>query len=151
MYKHILIPTDGSDASRRTIAAGVKLAASLGARVTGLFAAPPATPILFRDRLPAGYDTPKHNEALIARAAKAHLAVIEKAAKAAGVRCNCLSVKSDYPAETILETAKKAKCDLIVMASHGRRGLRGLLLGSETQKVLAGSRLPVLVHRGTPG
>jgi nucleotide-binding universal stress UspA family protein len=147
MYKHILIPTDGSSASRGAIEAGVKLAKSLGARVTGVFAAPPATPIIFRNRLPSGYDTPRHNEVLIARAAAAHLAVIEKAAKAAGVRCSCLTVKSDFPADTILETAKKAKCDLIVMASHGRRGLRGLLLGSETQKVLAGSTIPVLVHR----
>ncbi len=115
--------------------------------MTGIIAAPPATPILFRNRLPSGYDTPRHNEALIERAAAAQLAVIEKAAKAAGVRCSCLSVTSDFPADTILETAKKAKCDLIVMASHGRRGLRGLLLGSETQKVLAGSKVPVLVHR----
>lgn len=147
MYKHILIPTDGSSASRSAIEAGVKLAKSLGARVTGLVAAPPATPIMFRNRLPSGYDTPRHNEVLIERAAAAHLAVIEKAAKAAGVRCSSLTVKSDFPADTILQTAKKAKCDLIVMASHGRRGLRGLLLGSETQKVLAGSTIPVLVHR----
>lgn len=147
MYKNILISTDGSSASRGAIEAGVKLAKALGARVTGLVAAPPATPIMFRNRLPSGYDTPRHNEVLIERAAAAHLAVIEKAAKAAGVRCSCLVVKSDFPADTILQTAKKAKCDLIVMASHGRRGLRGLLLGSETQKVLAASTIPVLVHR----
>lgn len=145
MYKHILIPTDGSSASRSAIEAGVRLAKALGARVTGVFAAPPATPIIFRNRLPSGYDTPRHNEVLIAHAAAAHLAVIEKAAKAAGVRCSCLSVKSDFPADTILETAKKAKCDLIVMASRGRRGLRGLLLGSETQKVLTHTNLPVLI------
>lgn len=147
MYKHILVPTDGTAASRGAILAAVKLARTLGARITGVFAAPPATPILFRNRLPAGYDTPRHNEVLIERAAAAHLEVIAKAARAAGVRCNCVSVKSDFPADTILETAKKAKCDLIVMASHGRRGLRGLLLGSETQKVLAASTIPVLVHR----
>ena len=109
MYKHILIPTDGSSASRGAIQAGVKLAKALGARVTGIIAAPPATPILFRNRHPSGYDTPRHNEALIERAAAAQLAVIEKAAKAAGVRCSCLSVTSDFPADTILETAKKAK------------------------------------------
>jgi nucleotide-binding universal stress UspA family protein len=147
MYKNILIPTDGSEASRRAIAAGVKLARALGARVTGLFAAPPATPIIFRNRVPSGYDTPRHNEALIARAAAAHLAVIEKAAKSAGVRCASIRVTSDYPADAVLETARKRGCDLIVMASHGRRGLRGLLLGSETQKVLAASKIPVLVHR----
>ncbi|MFY9315814.1 MAG: universal stress protein [Burkholderiales bacterium] len=147
MYKNILIPTDGSEASRRAIAAGVKLARALGARVTGLFAAPPATPIVFRDHLPAGYDTPRHNEALIARVAVAHLGVIERAAKAAGVRCACVKVVSDYPADAVLETVRKRGCDLIVMASHGRHGLRGLLLGSETQRVLAASKIPVLVHR----
>ncbi len=147
MYKHILIPTDGSDASRRAIAAGVGLARAVGARVTGLFAAPAATPILFRDRLPAGYATPRRNEVLIARAAAAHLAVIEDAARAAGVRCACVTMKSDFPSEAILATAKKSKCDLIVMASHGHRGLRGLLLGSETNKVLAASPIPVLVSR----
>lgn len=147
MYKHILLPTDGSEASRRAIAAGIELAARLGARVTGVFAAPPATPILFRNRLPAGYATPRHNESLIARAAAAHLAVIEKAAKAAGVKCASISVTSDFPADTILQTARRQRCDLIVMASHGRRGLRGLLLGSETQKVLTAGTVPVLVHR----
>ena len=147
MYKHILIPTDGSARSRRSIVAGVKLARAVGARVTGVFAAPAATPILFRDRLPAGYATPRRNEVLIARAAAAHLAVIENASKAAGVRCACVTVKSDFPAEAILATAKQSKCDLIVMASHGRRGLRGWLLGSETRKVLAASLIPVLVHR----
>ena len=147
MYKHILIPTDGSPRSRKSIAAGVKLAKSIGARVTGLVAAPPATPIMLRNRLPAGYDTPRHNEALIARAAAAHLAVIEKAAKAAGVKCACVNVTSDYPADTILQTVRKQRCDLIFMASHGRRGLRSLLLGSETQKVLAASTIPVLVYR----
>jgi nucleotide-binding universal stress UspA family protein len=144
MYKHILIPTDGSDASRRAIAAGMKLARTLGARV---FAAPAATPILFRDHLPAGYATPRQNEMLIARAAAAHLGVIERAARSAGVRCTCVTVKSDFPADAILATAKKSKCDLIVMASHGHRGLRGLLLGSETNKVLAASPIPVLVSR----
>ena len=147
MYKHILIPTDGSKLSQQAIVAGVKLARALGARVTGVFAAPAATPIQFRDHLPAGYATPRENEVLIARAAAAHLGVIEKAAKSARVRCVCVTVKSDFPADAILGMAKTAKCDLIVMASHGRRGLRGMLLGSETQKVLAASTIPVLVHR----
>jgi nucleotide-binding universal stress UspA family protein len=148
MYKHILLPTDGSPVSRRAVEAGVKLAAGLGARVTGVFAVPPATPILFRDKLPSGYATPQKNEALLSRAAEAHLEVIRKAAKAAGVRCEVLALKSDYPAETILKAARQAKCDLIVMASHGRSGIRGMLLGSETQKVLNTSPIPVLVYRG---
>jgi len=147
MYKNILIPTDGSDASRRAIDAGVKLARLAGARITAVFAAPAATPILFRGKLPAGYATPRENEVLIARAAAGHLGVIERAAKSARVPCTSVVVKSDFPAEAILGVARKSKCDLIVMASRGRRGLRGLLLGSETQKVLAAGTIPVLVQR----
>ncbi len=148
MYKHILLPTDGSELSRRAVLAGVKLARALGARVTGLFAAPAATPLVYRDFLPVGYGTPQRNAALIRRAAERHLDVVARAAKAAGVRCETVSVTDDYPADAILAQAKKRGCDLIFMASHGRRGLRGVLLGSETQKVLAASGLPVLVYRG---
>ena len=148
MFKHILIPTDGSVLSRNAAVAGVKLARALGARVTGLFAAPPATPLVYRDFLPVGYGKPQDNAALIKRAAQRHLEVIGRAAKAAGVRCETVSVIDDFPADAILSQAKKRGCDLIFMASHGRRGLRGALLGSETQKVLAGSSRPVLVYRG---
>ena len=148
MYKHILIPTDGSELSRRAVGAGVKLARALGARVTGLFAAPAATPLVYRDFIPVGYATPQQNAALIKRAALRHLEVIGRVARAAGVRCETVSVTNDFPADAILAQAKKRKCDLIFMASHGRRGLRGVLLGSETQRVLAGSSLPVLVYRG---
>ncbi|MCS6922536.1 MAG: universal stress protein, partial [Elioraea sp.] len=115
------------------------------------FAAPPATPIVYRDALPVGYTTPEHHEKMIRRAAQAHLAVIERAAKAAGVRCECVTVTSDFPAESILQTAARRGCDLIVMASHSRRGLGRLLLGSQTQKVLAAATVPVLVYRGRGG
>jgi nucleotide-binding universal stress UspA family protein len=147
MYKHILIPTDGSKLSHKTVVAGVKLAQALGARVTGLFAAPAATPLVYRDLLPVGYGTPEENAVLIKRAAMRYLAVIERAAKTAGVPCETVSVTDDFPADAILSLAKRRKCDLIFMASHGRRGLGGLLLGSETQKVLTHARIPVLVHR----
>jgi nucleotide-binding universal stress UspA family protein len=147
MFKHILIPTDGSRVSTEAAKAGVRLARRLGARVTGFFAAPPATPIVYRDALPVGYTTPEHHEKMIRRAAQAHLTVIERAAKAAGVRCECVTVTSDFPAEAILEAATRRGCDLIFMASHSRRGLKGLLLGSQTHKVLAGSTVPVLVYR----
>lgn len=147
MYTHILVPTDGSPLSRAAVRDAIALARALGARVTGLFAAPAATPILFRNRLPAGYSTTRKNEELIEKAAATHLGQIEKAAKAAGVPCTSVCVKSDFPADSILAEAKRRKCDLIVMASHGRRGIRGLLLGSETQKVLAQAKVPVLVHR----
>jgi len=147
MFKHILIPTDGSRLSTEAAKAGVRLARRLGARVTGFFAAPPATPVVYRGALPVGYTTPEHHEKMIRRAAQAHLAVIERAAKAAGVRCECLTVTSDFPAQAILETAARRRCDLIFMASHSRRGLSGLLLGSQTQKVLAAASIPVLVYR----
>jgi len=148
MYKHILIPTDGSKLAKDAGQAAVQLARSLGARVTGFFAAPPATPIMFKGLLPGGYATPEEHEQNIRKAAQAYLGAIEKAAKAAGVPCEVMTVTSDYPADAIIAAAKKRRCDLIFMASHGRRGVRReSLLGSETQKVLSQSPLPVLVHR----
>jgi nucleotide-binding universal stress UspA family protein len=148
VFKHILIPTDGSPLSRAAAAAGVELAAKLGARVTGLFAAPAATPIVYRELIPVGYMTPKKHAELIARATKHYLEAIAVDARRAGVECEVVSVTDEYPAHAILETARKRRCDLIFMASHGRRGIKGALLGSETQKVLADGRLPVLVYRG---
>ena len=148
MYRHILIPTEGSRLSQRSAEAGVRLARALGARVTAFFAAPPATPIIYKAMLPVGYATPEEHEQLTRKAAQAYLGAVEKAARAAGVPCETLSVTSDFPAEAILAAAKKRRCDLIFMASHGRRGLRrSSLLGSETQKVLSASPLPVLVYR----
>ena len=147
MFKHILIPTDGSRLSHRGIAVGIKLAKATGARVTGVFAAPPATPLVYRDHLPVGYTTPEEHARLIKTSANRYLGVIERAAKKAGVRCDRVLVTSDFPAESILDVAKKKKCDVIVIATHGRSGLRGMMLGSETQKVLARSPIPVLVCR----
>ena len=148
MFKHILIPTDGSKLANQSAQAAVRLAKTLGARVTGFFAAPPATPIVFKGLLPVGYTAPEAHEQSIEKAAAAYLGAIEKAARAAGVPCETLSVTGDYPAEAIVAAAKKRRCDLIFMASHGRRGVRReSLLGSETQKVLAQAPMPVLVHR----
>jgi nucleotide-binding universal stress UspA family protein len=148
MYKHILIPTDGSKLSQAAAEAGVRLAAALGARVTGFFAAPPATPITFKGLLPTGYASPEEHEENIRKAAQTYLGAIEKAAKGAKVACEVVSETSDYPADAIVAAAKKRGCDLIFMASHGRRGIRReSLLGSETQKVLSQAPMPVLVHR----
>jgi nucleotide-binding universal stress UspA family protein len=147
VFKHILIPTDGSPASGRAVAAGVELAKSLGARVTGLYAAPPATPIVFGKAVPKRYMSPDEHAAAIDREAKRYLGAIAEAAAAAGVACETIQATSDYPAETILETARKRKCDLVFMASHGHRGLAAVLLGSETNKVLTHAKIPVLVHR----
>jgi nucleotide-binding universal stress UspA family protein len=147
VYQHILIPTDGSKLSERAAAAGVKLAAALGARVTGLLVAPPATPVVYERFLPVKYLTPDAHAEMIERAAERFLGTIQKATAAAGVRCECVTVTGDFPAEAIVQTATRRKCDLIVMASHGRRGVAAVLLGSETQKVLAHAKVAVLVHR----
>ena len=133
MYKNILIPTDGSPLSRKAAANGLKLANLVGAKVTGFYAAPPATPLEHaRD---------------IEEAAAEYLSVIDEAAKAAGVPCETVSVTNDFPADAIIAAAKKHGCDLIFIASHGRRGFRDSMLGTQTQKVLAQSPVPVLVDR----
>ena len=147
MYKHILVPTDGSPLSRAAALSAVKLAHAVGARITGLFAAPAATPLAYRGLLPVGLRTPQKSAAVIEKAADKYLEVIERAAEAAGVRYQSVHVTSDFPADTILDVARKRKCDLIYMASHGRRGIAGMLIGSETQKVLSRAQIPVLVHR----
>ena len=147
MYKHILIPTDGSTLSAHAVAQGIKLAKSIGARVTGLFAAPAPTPVVFEGAVPVALMQPDEHAALTARAAARYLSVIEKAAKRAGIAYEGVTVTNEYPAEAILKVAAQRHCDLIVMASHGRRGLAGVLLGSETQKVLTHGKLPVLVCR----
>jgi nucleotide-binding universal stress UspA family protein len=147
MFKHILLPTDGSKLSREAVEAGIRLAQSLGARVTGFFAAPAPTPVIYRKAMPVGLTTLEKHRETIEKTAAAYLAGIAKAARAAGVTYEGVSLTSDFPADAILATAKKRKCDLIFMASHGRRGLSGILLGSETQKVLAHATIPVLVFR----
>ncbi len=147
MYKNILIPTDGSELSVRAIKAGVKLAKAVGAKVTGLFVAPTPTPFVYKGLIPVGYMAPDEHAAMIAQAADLHLGVITKAARTASVSCHCASITSDFPADAILKVAAENKCDLIFMASHGRKGISALLLGSETQKVLAHSTIAVLVHR----
>ena len=147
MYKHILIPTDGSDLSRAAALQGVKLARSLGARVTAFFAAPPATPVIYDGFLPTGYATTTEHAAMIEKIAAKYLGVIEKACAAAGVPYDSVHETNEFAAEAIVALAKKRKCDLIFMASHGRRGLSGFVLGSQTQKVLTQSKVPVLVYR----
>jgi nucleotide-binding universal stress UspA family protein len=147
MFKNILIPTDGSPLSQKAVVQGVALAKSVGAKVTAFFAAPPATPIVYRDHLPVGYATPGEHEEMIRKTAAKYLGVVERAAKKAGISCESVHVTSDYPEEGILKVAQKKKCDLIVMATHGQGGLRGMLIGSVTQKVLNQAKIPVMVFR----
>ncbi len=114
--------------------------------MTGLFAAPPATPVVYRNHLPVGLTSPAEHQQVIDQTAERYLNVVRQAAKRAGVPCETMAVTSDYPADTILKTAKKKKCDLIVMATHGRRGISGVILGSETQRVVTHAEIPVLVY-----
>ena len=147
MYKHILIPTDGSTLSGHAVVQGIELAKAIGARVTGLFVAPAPTPVVFEGMVPVALMQPDEHAALTTRAAARYLGVIEKAAQQAGVAYDGVTVTDEFPAEAILKIASQRKCDLIVMASHGRRGLAGVLLGSETQKVLTHAKVPVRVCR----
>lgn len=147
MFKNIFLPTDGSPLSQRAVTQGIALAKSVGAKVTGFFAAPPATPIIYRDILPIGYATPEEHATIIEKTTDKALEFIARAARKAGVPCECVHVTSDFPDEDILKHAAKKKCDLIVMGTHGQSGLRGVLIGSVAQKVLGKSKIPVMIVR----
>ena len=147
MYKHILIPTDGSKISNAAAKRGVSLAKALGSKVTAFFAAPAATPLVYDGLLPVAYTTQDQHAELIAKTAAGFLGVIEDACKRAGVPCESIYVTNEFAADAIIAAAKKCRCDLIHMAPHGRRGISAMLLGSETQKVLTHSKVPVLVYR----
>jgi nucleotide-binding universal stress UspA family protein len=147
MYKHILLPTDGSALSESAIESGIRLAQALGARVTGLHVAAKLEAIPLESWARGDAKRGARLKEMFAEQAKQYLAVIEAAAKQAGVPCKCLCVTGASPAEEIVKTAKDKRCDLIYMASHGKAGTSALLLGSETAKVLIHSPIPVLVHR----
>jgi nucleotide-binding universal stress UspA family protein len=123
----------------------VDFAKSIGAKVTGFYVIPQFHVFTYRTEM---LEDTREEFARDSRAhAEKYLAVIQEAAKAAGVQCETASVTSDQPYEAIIQAAKKRGCDLIMMASHGRKGVQGMLLGSETHKVLTHSRIPVLVYR----
>jgi nucleotide-binding universal stress UspA family protein len=145
MYKRILLPTDGSNASERAIDAGVAFAKELGAEVIGLTVTPEFHTFTFESEMLE--HTPEVFAQHSQTRAQQLLDGIASVARDAGVGFSGEHAVSDSPYEAILATAAKHKCDLILMASHGRRGFKGLLLGSETQKVLVHSSIPVLVHR----
>ncbi len=145
MFRHILLPTDGSVQSQVAIRKGVHLARTLKARITGISVMPEPKFYWYQTDIIAQVkeETVKQHQVQANR----NLAFIEKAAREAGVPCETLCERSDHPYAAIIRTAEKSACDLIMMASHGRRGVEGLLLGSETQKVLTHSKIPVLVCR----
>ena len=146
MYRHILIPTDGSELAHRAVTHGLSLAKAVGAKVTALVV----------EASYNVYDLPASRIDLISSAfaeyaerAKAHAAKIldgvAAEAKAAGVACETVQMTHDHPYEAIVATAKAKGCDLIVMASHGRAGIAAVVLGSVTTKVLTHTKIPVLV------
>ncbi len=148
MFKHILIPTDGSGLAAKGIKAGVKLAKALGAKVTGVYVLLPYMPPVYGEAAVyyAGYSA-KEYKGIVEKAAKKALAVVEIEAQAAGVPWATRIVSDAPPWAGILKAARASKCDAIVIASHGRGGVGGLLLGSETQRVLSHSKIPVVVIR----
>jgi nucleotide-binding universal stress UspA family protein len=145
MYKHILIATDGSGLAIKAAEAGLMLAKKLSSRVTAVTVTEPWTAIMTPEQA-LGIPINEYEKAT-AETANRVLAVVVELARKSDVACATVHVKDQYPAEGILDAAKKAGCDLIVMASHGRRGLGRLLLGSEAVKVLTHSTVPVLICR----
>jgi nucleotide-binding universal stress UspA family protein len=145
MFKHILIPTDGSDLSRKAVLYGVRLAKESGAKVTGLTVAEPYR-VATMDTILISVDEGDYEEQSRVLSEKA-MEQVKMAAQAAGVPCKTVREVNDQPYRAIIDAAQALQCDLIVMASHGRRGISALLLGSETAKVLTHSTIPVLVYR----
>ncbi|MDQ2963446.1 MAG: universal stress protein [Pseudomonadota bacterium] len=147
MYRHILIPTDGSRLSLKAAAHAIGLAKATGARLTGFHASPDYPMPVYADGVVFEPLSRKEYAAQCKKEADRILNTIAVKARAARVRFTGVSAISASPWEAILAAARKQKCDAIVMASHGRSGVAALVLGSETQKVLTQSKLPVLVVR----
>ena len=149
MFKKMLIPTDGSPLATKGVKLGVRLAQALGAKVSGVYVTAPYTPPFIPEDaaiyVPTA-DRREYKKAVEAQAAKA-LEAVEREAKAAGARCETRAVSDAQPWQGILKAARARKCDAIVIASHGRGGLGGLILGSQTSRVLSHSTIPVVVVR----
>ena len=147
MYKNILIATDGSKLSDKAVVHAIDLAQALGAKLTAFYAAPDYPLPAYADGVVYEPVSRKEYTKLAAEDAQKILDAVTARATAAGLDCRTAYSIAAAPWEAILAAAKKNKCDAIVMASHGRRGVSALLLGSETQKVLTHTKLPVIVVR----
>ncbi|EKS70130.1 MULTISPECIES: universal stress protein [Caballeronia] len=145
MFNHLLVPTDGSALSEAAVRMAVSLAKENSARITGLYMVRPFHMTVYSAEM-VGASQDEAHAADQARA-RQYLENLRSIAAQAGVACDTEAPTGAHPYEAILDTAKARHCDLIVMASHGHGGIRGLLLGSETQKVLTHSHLPILVVR----
>ena len=148
MYEKILVATDGSTLSKKAVRSAIELAAAVDAELVALYVVPRYPDQLFRRwRSPCRRRTSLAPRNSGPTRGQAVVDAVQQAAEAKGVKAKAVVSKSDLVAEAIMSTAKKNKCDLIVMASHGRKGFKRILLGSETQHVLTHSSIPVLVLR----
>ncbi len=147
MYQRILVPTDGSALSRKAVKNAAALAASLGADMLILNVVPRYPVSYFDGSISLPAQEVARTEKAWAEQGQAIADAARDVAEAAGVRAKAVTVRSDLVADAVMAAARKHKCDLIVMASHGRKGLKRLLLGSETQHVLTHGNIPVLVLR----
>jgi nucleotide-binding universal stress UspA family protein len=145
MFKHVLLPTDGSELSEMAIREGIRFAKESNAKLTGVSVTPEYHLLAIDAAM--FQDTEEQFLAATQAQARNHLAALQRAASEQGVSCEVELAVNDHPYEAIIRTAERKGCDLILTASHGRRGVKGLLLGSETQKVLTHSRIPVLMYR----
>jgi nucleotide-binding universal stress UspA family protein len=143
MFRHILLPTDGSALSQTAVENGIQFAKSIRARITGLCVV--IREFAFDAEMLQSIKDQSHN--LLKEKAEKVLGDLKSAAHGAGVECDVVLETALQPYEAIVNTAESKGCDLIMMASHGRKGVSALLLGSETQKVLTHSKIPVLVYR----
>ena len=147
MFKHILIPTDGSPLAKKAIDAGVALAKEMGASVTGYYAIEPVPRHIYGEGYLANGRFAEELARRVRDTAQKSVDEVSAAARAAGVPCEAVVDQPEQPYKGIVQAAEQKACDAVVMASHGYRGITGLLLGSVTQKVLTHSKVPVLVFR----
>ncbi len=147
MFKHILVPTDGSELSQEAIRNAVPFAKEMNAKITAFYTKPEFDTTQYAEGSNIDPLAMKRFEEATEAEAQKILGFAEKLCQETGVPCETLSLTNNNPYEAIIEAAKQSGCDLVFMASHGRKGLKGFLLGSETQKVLMYSTIPVLVYR----
>jgi nucleotide-binding universal stress UspA family protein len=145
LFTHILIPTDGSDLATKAVEQGILFAKEIGAKITALTVTE-AFHVLSVEPSQLEYTPIEYKKHAEAHAEKV-LGAVSAAAKSAGVDCDVLHVEHEQIYQAIIDAAETRRCDLIVMASHGRRGVSAVVLGSETVKVLTHSKIPVLVYR----
>ncbi len=146
MYKHILLPTDGSVLSEEASQAGIELARAIGAHVTALHVLPEPSSVGIESWTHGDDQFEKHLSKTFEKHGTAYLETIRDSARRAGVPCECSLVRADAPEAEIIREARERRCDLIVMASHGRKGADAVVLASVTMRVATLGEVPVLIH-----